>query len=341
MRAWLLYGPEDARLVDAPRPEPRPGEVVLRVAAALTCGTDLKIYRRGSYPKIAGLPAPFGHELAGKVAAVGPGVDRFRPGQRVVAANSAPCGQCFFCRRQRFSLCEDPVFFWGAFATYATIPARIVDINLYPVPDGLPLAHAALMEPLACTVRAVEVAEIQPGDQVAIVGGGALGLLLTRLAALAGAQVIVCDRHAERRQVARAFGAAHVVDPSAGEPVAAVRALANGGRGADRVIEAVGTLEAWRQALAMARKGGTVLFFGGCAPGTALEVDAGDLHYGELTLKGTFHYHPRHAAAALGLITSGRVDPAPLLSGAFPLDGVLEALRRMAAREGLKYVITP
>lgn len=341
MRAWLLYGPGEARLEEVRDPEPGPGEVVLRVGAALTCGTDVKIYRRGSYAKITSLPAPFGHELAGEVAAIGAGDNRFRPGQRVVAANSAPCGRCYLCRKGRFSLCEDAVFFWGAFGEYALMPPRIAAVNLYHLPPDLSFAHAALMEPLACAVRAVEEAGIQEGDEVAVVGGGALGLLLTRLAVLAGARVILCDQHSERRDVARCFGAEETVDSTCGDQVAAVRALAGGGRGVDVAIEAVGSVPAWEQALGMVRKGGTALFFGGCAPGTNLSVDTGLLHYGELTLRGTFHYFPRHAAASLELIASGNVDPAPLLSGRLPLEGVVDAFELMSGRQGLKYVIEP
>ena len=156
MTAAVLYGKEDLRIEQLPVPAAGPGEIVVRVAAALTCGTDLKVYRRGYHAKMLKPPIPFGHELAGTVEEVGAGVTRFHVGDRVVALNSAPCDACYYCRHNQQNLCDDLIFNNGAYAEYIRIPARIVDKNTLLVPDGVPLEHAALTEPLACVVRGLE-----------------------------------------------------------------------------------------------------------------------------------------------------------------------------------------
>ncbi|MER3400546.1 MAG: dehydrogenase, partial [Thermoflexus sp.] len=213
MLAARLHGPGDLRLEALPRPEPGPGEVVIRVERALTCGTDVKIFRRGRHPALGPLPALFGHEVAGEVVAVGEGVIAFRPGMRVVAANSAPCGTCRMCRRGQFSLCPNLTFFFGAFAQYARIPAPIVRVNLYEIPAHLPAAAAALVEPLACALRGIEAGGIGPGMTVLVLGGGAMGLMLACLAKRRGAWVAVADPHAERRAAALQIGADAALDP--------------------------------------------------------------------------------------------------------------------------------
>ena len=148
MNAAVLYGKEDVRIERVPIPAAGKGEIVIRVHAALTCGTDLKVFRRGYHARMIAPPALFGHELAGVVHETGAGVRGFKPGMRVVALNSAPCGACFWCVRKQENLCEDLLFNNGAYAEYIRIPARIVAKNTLIVPESLPLEHAALTEPL-------------------------------------------------------------------------------------------------------------------------------------------------------------------------------------------------
>lgn len=339
-RVALLYGPEDLRLETQPLPPLQAGEALIRVGSALTCSTDVKMWRWGRHRALPALPAAFGHEMAGEVVAVAPDVTQVQPGDRVFVANSAPCFACYYCRRGEYSLCTDLQFLFGGFADHLIIPARIVAHNLHPLPEGLSYEAAAMAEPLADAVHGIDRADIRPEDTVAVLGGGALGLMLVRLAALKGVRVIAIDRHAERLAVARAYGATATVDASQEPATAAVQALTEG-RGADVVIEAVGTVPAWEQAIELVRPGGTVIFFGGCAAGTQLSVDTYRLHYQELTLRGVFHHAPGYIRTALDLLASGAIDVQPLISGHLPLSGLLDAFQRMIQRQGIKYAIDP
>jgi L-iditol 2-dehydrogenase len=327
VRALILHGPGDLRLEDVPDPAPGPGEVVLRVAVALTCATDAKMLRNGRHPALPVPPAPFGHEAAGIVERVGAGVDRPRPGDVVVTANSAPCGECFYCRRGRPSLCEDLVYLSGAFAERLRVPARIVACNLLPVPEGVPLELAAMVEPLACAVRTAERCAAAEGDCVVVLGGGVQGQLLTALLAGRGCRVTLCDPHPERRERALRFGADAVAaaprDPAA---AARLRRATPGGRGADVVIEAVGRPEAWEAAVALARPGGEIVFHGGCAPGTAVSLPTYRLHYEELRLVGSYHHTPDAVRAALAFIARGAAPLGELVGAPIGLADVARVL---------------
>ena len=182
MMAAVLYGKSTCRSRRWKCPRSEAGDVLVRVKAALTCGTDVKVFRRGYHARMIVPPALFGHELAGDIVAVGEDVRNFRVGQRVVAANSAPCQECFYCRRGNENLCDDLLFNNGAYAEYIRIPARIVQRNLYEVPAHVSYQDAALVEPLACVLRGLEETAIQPGDNVAVIGLGPIGLMFVRLA---------------------------------------------------------------------------------------------------------------------------------------------------------------
>ena len=276
MRALLYHGPGDLRVEEVPRPEPGPGDVLVEVEVALTDGTDAKAFRRGHPLLLGEVPSPFGHEFCG--------ID-VGTGRRVVAANSAPCGACPPCRRSEETLCENlRPFLNGAYAELLLVPARIAERNLLPVPLGLAPEVAAMVEPLACCLHGIERAEVEAGQTVAVVGPGPIGLMLCAAAKDAGVRVVAVGGRPERRELAREFGA---------EP--------GDGRGADVVVEAVGSAEAWRDALELVRPGGTVVFFGG----RELAVDTFRLHYEELTLRGAFHHTPRHVRAALAFLASG------------------------------------
>src|SRR5262245_51221134 len=212
MQAILFYSPGDARLVEEPIPTPGPGELLVKVGAALTCGTDLKSYRRG-HPRIfKSLPSPFGHEFAGVVAELGAGVERFAVGQRVVAANSAPCGECAFCREERESLCERLEFLNGAYAEYIVVPERIVCRNTYLIPDHLSFSEAALVEPLACVLHGLDALDLPLGDTAVVLGCGPIGLLFVNALTLRGLGVVASDRHEPRLTAARHFGAVATVN---------------------------------------------------------------------------------------------------------------------------------
>jgi L-iditol 2-dehydrogenase len=344
MQAILFYGPGDARLVATPVPTPGPGELLVRVGAALSCGTDLKSYRRG-HPRIfTSLPSPFGHEFAGVVAEVGAGVDRFAVGQRVVAANSAPCGECVFCQEGRESLCDRLEFLNGAYAEYVVVPERIVRRNTYLIPDHLTFAEAALVEPLACVLHGLDALDLQLGDTAVVLGCGPIGLFFVNALTLRGLNVIASDRHESRLAAARHFGAvatANAAEMGVDEQVAAARELTSGERGAPIVIEAVGRAEIWEAATRMARRGGQILLFGGAKAGTTFPVDGTALHYDELTIKGVFHHTPRHIHLALYLIASGAINARDYLTANRPLAGTIAALEDNGARRDIKTVILP
>ncbi len=343
MTAAVLYGKEDLRVEEVATPEIGPGDLLVKVQAALTCGTDLKVFRRGHHARMIDPPALFGHELAGEIVAVGEGGTRFRVGQRIVAANSAPCGECFFCRRKQENLCEDLLFNNGAYAQYMRIPRRIVEKNAYAIPDGVDARGAAMAEPLACVLHGIEDTGIRAGDTVTVIGLGPIGLMFVRLASLAGARVIAVGRRAQQLERAERMGAAALVISRPGqEPIEQVRQQTDQGRGSDVVIEAVGSPQAWRGAVEMARMGGTVNFFGGCPRDTQVCLDTSLLHYSELTLKASFHHTPRHIERALEIIADGGIRVDDFVIDQAPLKDLLSVFQHMMSHNGhLKTAILP
>jgi len=343
MKAAILHGREDIRIEHVPVPEAGSGELVVEVGAALTCGTDLKVFRRGYHARMIVPPALFGHELAGTVVQAGKGVTKFRPGDRVVALNSAPCGQCYFCRRDQENLCDDLMFNNGAYAEYIRIPSRIVAKNTLRVPDHVPLEHAALTEPLACAVHGFEDSRPHPGDTVAVIGGGPLGLMILHVAALAGCEVIAIVRHDGQAEAAKLLGAAHVVQTrNIRQAIQMTRALTPSDRGVDIAIEAVGVPEAWQEAVELVRKGGAVNFFGGCAVNTHVALDTNKIHYSDFTLRATFHHTPAICRRALDLIAGGRFQAGAFITGhahLYELNRVFEKLMNRSSE--IKTAIVP
>ncbi len=339
MQAAVLYGKEDLRLETVAQPRIDGGELLLRVGAALTCGTDLKVFRRGYHARMLRPPVPFGHEVAGTVEeSFDDG--SFTTGDRVVVLNSAPCGHCFFCRGGQENLCDDLLFNNGAYAHYLRVPARIVEKNTLLIPDEMPFAHAALTEPLACVVLGLEEAHARAGDTLAVIGAGPIGLLFVHAAALAGLHVIAVVKHPDQAGTARSLGAAEtVLLKGSSSPVPAVRALTEEYRGVDIAIEAVASPLTWGWAVDMARKGGTVNFFGGPPAGTRVALDTNQLHYSGLTLRASFHHTPATVRRAFALLASGRFKAEAFLTGRVGLTEV-PALYRFLA-DGTNRVGTP
>lgn len=338
----MFHAPGDVRMEDIEVPEPGPGEVLVRIGAALTCGTDVKTYQRGHPTLFPRLPSPFGHEFGGTIEKTGEGVEGWREGQLVVAANSAPCNRCYYCKVGDQSMCESLAFLNGAFAEYIVVPRRIVEQNLYEIPAGMEFSRAALLEPLACAVHGVARTPVAMGDTVAVIGAGQIGLMFVRLVTERGARVICVDKSGDRLAVARELGAEETVRADEGvDAISAVRDWTPEARGADVVIEAVGLPATWEQALQMVRKGGEVTLFGGAPSGTSIEVDTVLLHYSQLTIRGIFHHTPYTVQVAFDLLKSGRVDPEPFISGVRPLEEVVAALESHGRQEGIKYEIRP
>jgi L-iditol 2-dehydrogenase len=340
MRVMMYLGPGQLELHERPIPRPGPDEILLRVRAATTCGTDLKTYRRG-HPKIQP-PTPFGHECAGDVVAVGSAVTQFRPGMRVVPHNTAPCNVCFYCKQGQQNLCEDLVYNFGSYAEYIVVPGPIVRLNTFAIPDRLSYAEAAVMEPLVSVVHGQRVLQIQPGERVAIIGaGGPVGLLHLQMSLrCAASQVIAVDLSDERLALAKDLGATATINPAREDPVSTICALTEG-RGADVVIESAGAKEAWITAFESVRKGGRVQWFGGLKEGTSIDLDCAWIHYRELTLYGVYHGTPLDVLRAFDLIASGAIDVKPLISHELPLERVEDGLIMMLEGKAIKVAINP
>lgn len=341
MQAALWYGPEEIRIEEVEVPRIREGEVLVKIGTALTCGTDFKLFRQGHALLVKDVPSPFGHELAGTVVEAGPDVSPVAVGDRVVAANSAPCGDCFYCSEGRPNLCEKLEFLNGAYAEYIRIPSRIVQKNLYKIPEHVSFRDAALSEPLACVLHCVDRLSLQPGQTVCVIGAGTCGLLFTQLGKLHGVRMIVVGRGEEKLNVARRLGADLTVSILQDDWQQKVGAFQPSGRGPDIVIDATGQPDAWELATTLVRKGGSVWFYGGCAKGTRISLDTHRLHYDEITCAGVFHHTPAHFKRALELIANRNVSVDPLIQGEKRLRELNQVFLKGKVGNPLKIAIIP
>ena len=329
MRAAVQTATGHMQILDVDSPEPGPGELVVRVKAALTCGTDRKILDRGHVKFTP--PLIMGHEFSGDVVRAGRGAP-FSEGDAVMGGISGPCGECSACRAGASNRCDSPKreLAWGAFAELVRIPARVAALNVFPKPPTLPYEAAALVDPLACVAHGLSRLPADARDDVLVIGAGAIGLLWIAAVKMLGAKsVAVLGKGPERLEAARRLGAA-VFDLGSSEPPPA-----------RTVVECVGTRDAWEQAFARTAPGGTALFFGGCAPGTSIAFPAQRIHYEEVTAAGSFHYRPEDARQAREWLASGAIDPRPLFSGEGDLSSLSGFFDRMRRGEGIKYVIRP
>lgn len=331
MNAAVLHGREDLRIQPM---EPRslgPGEIRVAIEAALTCGTDLKVFRRGYHARMLVPPSVFGHEFAGTITETSSDLGgTWKLGDRVVAANSAPCGQCPFCRQNQENLCDDLMFLNGAYAESIVVPARLVAKNLLKLNSETSHVDAALTEPLACVVQGVEDSQLKPGQRCLIIGAGPIGLMFVALAKNLGLDVTVAGRGQSRLQKAHQLGAMRCIDVS-GQPDLALAVKAVDPVAFDVVIEAVGKPETWEASVQLVRKGGLVNFFGGCPSGTQIQLDTALIHYSSLTLRSSFHHTPRTIRRALEFIEAGVIRAADFVDGECALTGLPTLFRSMAA----------
>lgn len=346
MNAAMFYAPKDVRFERIDIPEVGEGELLVKVGAALTCGTDIKTYERGHPTIIKKTPSTFGHEFSGTVVEVGKGAGNFKEGDRICACNAVPCGTCYYCRKGHGNLCEDLLILNGAYAEYITIPARMVQKNVYKLPDHITFQEAAITEPLGTAVHAIRRSRIQPGDQVVVLGSGPLGLMLARVAVLRGGRVLLSGEITpERKRVAEDFGVLDfidirdVADPK--ERAEMVKEWSDGKRGVDVAIEAAGFPSAWEEAMQMIRKAGTVIFHGGPKGGTTVTVDTHTMHYGEHTLIGVYHQDPDDFQRSVQLVFSRLVDGRKFVTETMPLSQVITAFERVRRFEGIKFAIDP
>jgi L-iditol 2-dehydrogenase len=338
--AALLYGREDLRLETLDTPAPARGEVVIEVAAATTCGTDLKVWRRGGHAKMLKLPTIFGHEAAGKIVAVGEGVQDWQIGDRVVANNSAPCMNCFFCQRQEYSLCPNLTWNNGTFAQYLSIPAAIVDRNLLHLPADLDSELASMTEPLACVLHGVARSGFTPDSRVVVIGDGAIGLMFVAVMASQCQSVWLFGGNDSRLVVGEQLGATRTWNYHQVDIPTTVKDLTQGW-GADIVIEATGVPSVWETAIACGRPGATINLFGGCPKDTTISVNTDRLHYSELTLKGVFHNTPQYVRNALELLASRKIPFELLISDRRPLCDLGQTFEDMKNRRVIKVAMIP
>jgi L-iditol 2-dehydrogenase len=310
LKAAVLFGPENLRVEEVSEPEPAPGRVIVEIEAATTCGTDVKMWRYG-HRILPPYPCAFGHETAGV---------RADTGERVLVSDSVACGTCDPCRAARAQICQQPTWVLGGFAERIAAP----ESALHPIHDGLPTAAAAMAEPLAAAVHAVDRGS--GATDVGVLGGGPMGLMLTALLVAQGRDVTVADPHPEHRAQATALGA-HAADHLAGRH--------------DLVFEAVGRPDTWRAAAGAAKPGGVVVLVGGCPSGTEITLPTGPLHYEELELRGSFHHSRDDVDRALDVLASDDALWRTLLGPTIPLEQLPAALATPTAGPAKKWVVDP
>ena len=343
MKAVLFYGPENIKYEDVRLRPLKKGEVLVKIMSALTCGTDVKTYRRGHPVLIKTIPSGFGHEFSGVIEKLGEGVTKFSVGDRVVAANSAPCGECFFCKRGEYNLCEHLDLLNGAYAEYIIVPERIVEKNMLVLPDDLSFDKAAFCEPLANVVHGVERSDIKAGQTVGIIGIGPIGLMFARLAKLKGANVIVAGRNPLKLKMAEEFAHAdEIIDlKKYPNPEKIFKEYTDEKRGLDLAVECVGLPEIWERIFSCVRPGGTVHFFGGCKSGSTVTFDTTKMHYGDIKLMSVFHHTPKYFRQALDYIASGDVEVEKHITNTLSLKDVEFAMKQHIEGKAIKFLIKP
>lgn len=335
MKSAFLIKTNKIEIIEQPIPSIKENEVLLKVKAALTCGTDLKAYLRG-HPLIP-MPGPFGHELSGVIEEVGENVNGFKKGDAVMLVHTAPCGECQYCKKGLFNLCEilKKDMMLGAFSQYVAVGSRIVKHNMFHKPEHIDFEEAAFLEPLSCIVHGVNTLLPMKSDKILIIGTGPVGLLFLQVLKSLGIEVAIMGRNKNKLNLAESFGADKIYYPH-DNPLDFTDGL-----GYDKVVECTGQKDVWLKSINFVRKGGTVLLFGGLKAGTEVCYDAGRLHYDEITLKGAFHYTPADVKEAVKIISSKKLKLKELISGRFSLSELSLAFEKLSRGEGLKYLIEP
>ncbi len=334
----VLVSPGRIELKEVPEPEPGPGEVVIRVSSALSCGTDLKAYLRGHH--LIPMPGPFGHEYSGTVAKVGPGVNGFREGDPVMGVHTAPCNQCKYCRKGLFNLCESLMreMVLGSYAEYLLLKAPVVRQNLFIKPSGVPFTEAGLLEPLSCVVHPYQKIQFQGIENALVLGAGPIGLLHLLFLRSRGIEVVVFDKNTLRLSHATELGARASLRPN--EAQDAIEEYTDG-MGFDLVVECTGNPEVWQSAVEYCRKGGMVVLFGGCKAGTTVTYRTERLHYDEITLMGSFHFTPQDVRVAVDLISQRSLPLSSLITEVYPLRQIHRVFELLSEGRGIKYSLEP
>jgi L-iditol 2-dehydrogenase len=332
MQALILHEPGCLTPGRVEVPTPGPGEVLVKVEAATTCGTDLKAFLRG-HPQIP-MPGVLGHEYSGVVQEVGADAP-FHVGEAVMGVHSAPCQDCFWCNRGQENLCESIMAtkVLGSYAEYLLVPAHIAKLNLFHKPDRLSFEQASLLEPLSCVAQAVQMLHLRPDTTALIIGPGAIGLMFVSALRLMGVgDITLLGRNRDRLAVGERLGAR--VDQYEGFQVQDSRRY-------DLVIECTGQVTVWEKSIDFARRGGTVVLFGGCPSGTSASFDTRKLHYDQITLLSPFHFGSQAVRSAREWLLDDRLDLSPLLSGERKLEEGPAVFDDLKAGRGIKYVFRP
>ncbi|MBI4632284.1 MAG: alcohol dehydrogenase catalytic domain-containing protein [Deltaproteobacteria bacterium] len=339
MKAAVVYGENDIRISEVPTPVPGAGQVLIKVKASGVCATDVKILGGSGLPKE--LPTILGHEVAGTIEALGEGVTGLTINQRVAVYPIAACGECFFCKQGRYSLCFKPYGLGhgadGGFAEYVAVPAQIVRLKGIIAINDMPFDMAAMIEPTSCCIAAAEQCGTKAGDTVLIIGSGPLGLLHTIVSKARGCRVIIIDINDQRLAKAKEVGADVTLNTERDDILKEVRALT--GIGADSVIAAVGLTKVIEKYLPLVRNGGVFNIFGGTPPGKTITLDPRWLHYGEIILTGTFAASLDQFKKAVSLVRERADVIAQVISVRCGLDDILDAVERVKKGTALKSII--
>ena len=337
MKASRFLGNKTFAVTDLPTPHAGPGELVLRNQVCGVCGTDVHIYHGEPGSADVNPPVVLGHEYSGEVVEVGEGVTGFAVGDHVTVDPNIYCGHCAYCQNGKKQLCPSMeaigVTRDGGFAQYSRIPAS----QAFKLEPTVPWEAAAMAEPLACCLHGIDLAGIQVGDKVCVVGGGAIGLLMVQLAKLSGAsQIVLSEPNEKRRQVGLQLGANAALDPTRPDAQEVFAQVLDGG--ANVVIECVGNVPAVKSAFQFAGKGATVLLFSVPKVDATFDLPLFDVYKKELTIKGSF-VNPDTHARAVALINSGKVDFGPIITHRFTLDQLPEAIAMQMSDASIKVVV--
>lgn len=336
MKACVFRAPGEVAVVDMPQPEPGRGEIVLRVAAAGLCHSDVRVYKGEKYAKQGVVP---GHEVSGVVDSVGEGITGIEAGERVSLCPIIACGACSFCRVGKRNRCPKRITLGydenGGLAEYLLVPEPIVRLgHVFKLPDEVPLDLASLLEPTSCVFSSMELLGVETGTTVLLIGGGPMGLMHLVVARALGARVITSEPDEDRRAWARKLGSVEVIDPLTQDVVARTKELTNG-EGADVAVVSTGAVPAVKPALHAVRKQGAINLFGGFPPNSVLDLDPNLIHYNELVLTGSQNAPIDQYERALKLLPQ-LGDLRQVVTHSFTIDEAPKAYESRLEATGLK-----
>jgi L-iditol 2-dehydrogenase len=344
MKAAVYLDKDRMEIRETPMPKVDADSVLVKVMACAVCGSDIRIFHHGN--SRVKPPQILGHEAAGEVVEVGANVTKFKKGDRVAIGADVPCGECAFCEAGFGNNCQINYAmgyqFAGSFAEYVLLNKTVIYYGpVHRIPDSMGWDEAALAEPLACVLNAVELTDIRLGDVVTIIGAGPIGCMIIPIAYMSGAsKVIVIQRSRPRLETAKKFNANSYICSSEEDPVKRVLEE-TGGLGADVIFTANPSPESHALALRMAKNRGRINLFGGLPAGSTVTLDTNIIHYKELIVSGAHGSLPRHHQQAVNLIAAGRPDIKPYISHHFPLDKIKEAFETAEGHKGMRVIVQP